>query len=112
VSLIANGMTTDAAATQDSLQCRFEMTAPGTLQRLRITLAAAQTPPRTNSYTVRVNGVNQVITCTPISGQLTAQDLVNTFAVVAGDMVEINENIANGAPINVATRATLEFNPQ
>jgi hypothetical protein len=104
------GNSADASLAVDDVSSIIEITSPGILRNLRVTINSALGLGKTINYTVRVNGSDTAITCS-ISGltQTQAQDLSNSVAVSAGDEVEIKVSVGAGIPLNVGTRAELEI---
>ncbi len=68
---------------------RLEMPLAGTLKYLRVRTTVVVAGGQTLVITVRINGADKPITCTLAAGQQVGTDLVNTEAVVAGDVVSI-----------------------
>ena len=75
-------------ATAIATEVQLAATRPGTIRNLRVQVTTAGTGAATNTYTVRKNGVDTTLT-TSISNTSTgpATDLVNSFTVVAGDLL-------------------------
>jgi hypothetical protein len=79
-----------SSATAGATELQIAIPRPGTLRNLEVFAQAAGTDAATVTWTVRKNGVNQTLVA---SGSNTAtgtfNDLVNSFTVVAGDLISI-----------------------
>lgn len=92
-------------------EIQFTITRPGTIRNLRIQVATAGTDAQTVTYTVRKNGVDTTVTCNKSNDTSgAASDLVNSFAVVAGNLISIS--IIKAAPVTAGQKgvtATIEL---
>ena len=89
---------------------QFRSTRAATLQNLRVHHRAGAGNGNNIVYTVRVNGVASTLTATLASTAVDGTDLVNTVAVVAGDLLDITVTKAidiAASPSDIT--ATLEF---
>lgn len=102
------GLAVDAVVAVDAVTARIEITSPGRLKKLRVIRTTSPTAGTSVVYTVRVNGAPTAVTCTMGNGPTTAQDLVNSVAVVPGDVVEVTCAVGSGAPVNSPSTISLE----
>jgi hypothetical protein len=107
--MVRSGAAADVALPPNDLGCRFEITRPGRVKKLRITRLATPAGGTSVAYTLRINGVNSAVTCTMGNGPVIASDLVNSAAVVPGDYVEVTVAVASGAPADSNTIASFEM---
>ena len=82
----------------------------GTLKKLYVELESAPGAGKSYVFTLRINGANGIITCTVSDTNITANDLVNTIAVSAGDTVGITVT-PSGTPNIPRARWGLIFAP-
>ncbi len=82
----------------------------GTLKKLYVVLNGAPGAGTSYVITVRKNVADSIITCTVANLATTASDLVNTLAVVAGDIISI-KIAPTGAPTNRYAWIGLLFAP-
>jgi hypothetical protein len=77
-------------AIASAIESQIPITRPGTIRNLRVRVNGAGTDSATVTFTVRKNGVDQALVAT-INNNTTgnATDLVNSFTVVAGDLLSI-----------------------
>jgi Pectate lyase superfamily protein len=77
-----------AAAT--ATEIKLNITRPGRIRNFYVQVATAGTDAQAVTYTVRKNGVDTTVTCSKGNATTgTASDLVNSFTVVAGDLISI-----------------------
>lgn len=107
-SCVRWGDATAAPLATDATGARTEIDSPGRLKKLRVIRTTTPAGGTSVVYTVRVNGVNTAITCTMANGPTIASDLVNSVAVVPGDVVEIAVTVGGGAPAASPTTVSLE----
>lgn len=91
---------------------RFRVPRAGTIRNLRVhymTVGAAPGP--TNiTYTLRKNGTNQTLTCTFSVQTADGSDLANSFAVAAGDLLDVVVTKAGAITTSPAgITATVEY---
>lgn len=84
---MANGWIAAAQAAE----IQVPLTRPGTLRNLRVQVGGAGTDAATVTFTVRINGIDTVLTCN-ISNTATGlvADLTHTVAVTAGQLLSIS----------------------
>lgn len=99
----------DRAAIHATLN-RAIMPTAGTFSDLYFSLGAAPTAGKSKTATLRVNGVASALTTTVADAATSNSDLVNTVAVVAGDIVEYEFTNA-GAPANSTVNCSMQFSP-
>lgn len=84
---LAPGFIAAASATE----IKFTVTRPGRIRNFYVQVATAGTDAQTVTFTVRKNGVDTTLTCSKGNDTTgTASDLVNSFTVVAGDLLSIS----------------------
>ena len=84
---LPRGTTATAPTTSDFA---FRVSRAGTARNLRVRHNAAAGNGQNITYTLRVNGLDTALTCTLATGAVgDANDLVNSVAVAAGDLIEL-----------------------
>lgn len=90
----------------------FRVPSAGTIRNLRVRHNIAGVGGATITYTLRKNGATQALTCGMAATGSDANDLVNSFTVVAGDLLDLI--ITKSASITTSPQdvlATVEFAP-
>jgi hypothetical protein len=85
-------------------------TRAGTIRNLRVRVNAVSTSANNIVYTVRKNGAAQALTVTLAANVADGSDLVNSFTVAAGDLIDVI--VTKGAATSPSPRditATMEF---
>ena len=72
------------------------MPTAGTLSQLRVVINGLMGGGNTLIITVRKNGVDQALTCTITDPAFTANDMVNSVAVAAGDLINVSVACSGG----------------
>lgn len=81
---------TDNNAQTSTIQ--FRVPRAGTIRNLRVRSNTAGTGASNLTFTLRKNGTNQTLTCTYSNTAQDGSDLVNSFTVAAGDLIDIIVN--------------------
>lgn len=79
---------------------QYRVPTAGTLRRLRVRVNTPGGNGNNVVYTVRLNGVATALTCTVASTANDGSDLVNTVAVAAGDLIDVE--VTKAASIGAA----------
>lgn len=106
---VADGVTTYigiGATSTSEIVVRLYMPQPGTIKNMYA--AASVSTAGTRTYTARKNGGDQSLTCASTGATGTASDTTNSFAVVAGDYVDVKLVTSGGANVAIHT-VSLEF---
>jgi hypothetical protein len=78
-------------------QTKLTMPSAGTLKNGYARVTSAPGAGSTTTFTVRKNGVDTALVVSVVGAALTGADLVNTVAVVGGDVISMRENRIAGA---------------
>jgi len=100
--VIHYGMVMSARTTTSNVENDHRVVVPtaGTIKNLYVKLSADPgTAPEAYRFTLRKGGVNQILTVTITADDTTGSDLVNSFAVAAGDVLTMMIEPLNGPSV-------------
>lgn len=89
---------------------QFRVPRAGTIRNLRVHHSIVGAGTNTVAYTLRKNSANQTLTCSVAANASDANDMTNSFAVAAGDLLDVVVTKAanlGGSPQNIT--ATVEY---